>query len=515
MNSRLCSSLEPLEARIAPAGIVTVTSSGGSVKIVGDGLDNDISISFGTGSLINIIGNNGTTISGPGGSSAFLTKDLTIALGDGRDTVSLAAGNYAGNVTLDGGAGDNTFSLTGATFIPGTLKVLAGAGTDTLGDTSAGADLRIGRDLVIKLGDGGVISTLTAARLLVGGKLSLTGGSGIEDFSWNVTDLIVGSDVSVATGKGLDRIGFDASGDVNIGGKLGVKGGDSAPPLMTAIVSASFNLTAGDEMSVRGPVTANTVAGTAVINLGGTNMTNFGGLSIKTGKGDNTVTLNGATQNYLGKVSVTAGGPTDFTMQATTFFIGGDLTFKGSAATDGFDLEGAGTITGKASVDLGAGAGQSLIFKGTGATKYSIAIGGGLALKQGAKTGNSTTTASGIINFKKFSIATGGADDAVTLDSLSIIGSTGIALGAGADTFALETQHVFGAALFSGAFKLSLGDGADTSTMGASTADDKVVLDLDDVLAADGTLDAGKGTDTVSSFSGLGNTGTLVVLNVP
>lgn len=518
MNSRLCSSLEPLEARIAPAGLVTITTAGGSVKIVGDTAANDISIQILAPGVLEVVGNSGTQVkfNGTTGASANFdyAKDLSVALGDGADTVSLAAGGYFGNVTLDGGNGDNTFNFAGATVVPGSLKVLGKAGGDTLTVTSAGADFQVGRDFLIKLGEGGVDSTLAASRLLVGGKLTIAGGGGIEDFSWNLSsDLAVGGDLTITTGKDLDRIGLVATGDVGITGKLTVKGGDNELALGPAIISTSLNVTAGDEMIVRGAASFTSVSGEAVINVGGTNSSEFAqGVSIKTGKGHTVVTMKGATQTYLGKVSVAASGPTDFIMRPTTFFLGGAFSFKGSAARDTFDLEGNGIITGKTSVDLGAGDAQTLTFVTPSAG--AIVVFNDIAIKQGAKTGTSATTLIGLQG-RKLTVATSDAADTVTLDNLVFRNGASIALGGGADTFGLETLHLTGASILGG-LKIALGDGADRSTIGAGNSDDRVTL-LDPKTAGPGTgtLDAGPGTDIVSGYAALGNLGTLVVTNVP
>lgn len=520
MNSRLHSSIERLEARIAPAGLVKISAAGGSVKITGDDLANDIRITpTGTG-FLRIVGTGTALQFGDATGGSFdvpFSKDLTVSLGEGADAVQLAEGDYFGNVTLDGGADGNSFQL-GAVFIPGSLKILAKAGDDTLDISAPGADFEVGRDFLVKLGADTVFSTLTAQRLLVGGKFTLTGGDAVEDFSWGVTDLRVGGDVTLASGRNLDRIALSASGDIEIGGKLTIKGGDSfAGPPVPAIVSASYGLAAGGDLTVRGAVSVATVNGLANTTLGGSETTTFArGASIKTGKGDNTLTLQGTRLVILGKLSVSAAGPLDFTMQPDDLLLVGDFTFKGSPFADSFQVDTGGVITGKLTVDLGDGTGQTLDLAGRPGDLLHVL--GDVTLKQGAKTGATTTIVTHLDAARKFTIATGAAADTLTLDNLTVLGATSIATGAGADLLLFETTGVTGPSTFSSAFKVLMGDGDDEVTMGVpADANNRLILDLLNLIpdpGVEGTLDLGPGQDTFSGFTNRGNIGNLQVLNL-
>ncbi len=522
MSARYFPSIELLESRIAPAGAVNlapasggdvaVSSAGGKVKIVGDAELNDLKIELIAPGQLLVTGKGNTkvhTSSGAPGTSVTVlySKDISVALGEGSDRFEIVSGVYYGSVSLDGGNGDNTFTL-GQVTIPGSLTVAAKLGDDNLTINSAGADVQIGRDFTVKLGDGTADSNVSAGRLIVGGKLTISGGKDIETFQWNATDVIVGGDTTIKTGKSLDRISIQASDTLGISGKLTVVGGDSVPPGVMAIVAASFGLTAGNEMTVRGAVSITTVNGNAVSNLGGTNQTLFSsGFSVKTGKGDNSVSLIGKIQTVLGKVSITAGGATDFTMApATSFFVSGDLLFKGGKATDSFTLDGSGTITGKLSVDLGAGAAQTATL--TGPTGSGMAVLGDLILKQGEKTGTSLSKLRSVAVGGKLMVSTSGASDTLQFDNLSVFGATSIATGAGADGLSVETLGLAGQSIFGGLVKIGLGEDGDTATFGNSNVNDVVNFTLPAVL------DAGPGTDSVL-FTGRGNVGTLTTSNVP
>lgn len=522
MNARLFSSLEPLEARIAPAGVVNVAASGGSVKIVGDALANDLTIAIvGAGDLL-ITGNGGTTVTfnGTTGPTALVetyAKDLSIALGDGVDTVNITNGAYYGNITLDGGDKRTVFSFTGAAplVVPGSLKLLAKDGVDAVNIDTDGNDFQVGRDLSLTLGEGGFDSLVTdAKRMIVGGKLVIKGGGGVENLSWTPTsDFVVSGDVNIDTGKSFDRIAINPAGDTAINGKLTVKGGNAAVPPSNGIGAANLGIRAGDEMSVRGAVSVTTVDGTSLVTLGGVNSSNYASaVTIKTGKGKTTVTMQGAKQTFLGKVSIAASGATDFVFNVTSFFMSGELSFKGSKAKDSFDFSGDGIVAGKVGIDLGDGAAQTLSFRGT----TGIAVFGDLTLKQGAKTGASTTTVSRIDASRSFNLTTAGADDTITLDNLTVAGATNISAGAGNDTLLFETTGIAGLSSLAGFLKVLMGDGTDNVTMGVTgDANNRIVLDAKNRVEPpkfEGLLDQGAGQDAFSGFNNRGNIGNLQVL---
>ncbi|MGB8168533.1 MAG: hypothetical protein WCF18_13630 [Chthoniobacteraceae bacterium] len=522
MHARLCSSLEPLEARIAPAAMITVTASGGSVKIVGDDAANDIKIQIISPGVLDLSTTNSTfSFNGVTGPSATVEfgKDISVALGGGADTIELVANAYYGNITLDGGSGSNAFKFTGgsAFVIPGSVKLLAKDGADTVSFNVPGKDFQVGRDFLVALGDGGVTTSAFAlGRFLIGGKLTLNGGKGSEQLAWNPTsDIAIGGDVTIATGDGLDQISLKAGGDMGLTGKLTIKAGKANNlPAAPSIFASNYTVGATDEMTVRGAVSASSVAGETFFLLGGTNSSEYaGGLSVKGGKGLNHLTLAGTNQTYLGKVSVATGGPATFTMKPTGgFFFGGDFSYKGGGSGDIFDLEGNGIITGKVSVDLGDGATQSLTFTGAGA---AITVFGDASFKQGAKTGTSSTVISGLQG-KSFALTTGGAVDNIQLDDFIVRFATTISTGAGADNLQIERSGAGSPSFFGSSFKVALGDGDDTALIGVNgNTNSRIILGPQTV----GLIDGGKGTadvlfgfDTATGAATNGNLGMVTVV---
>ena len=158
------------------------------------------------------------------------------------------------------------------------------------------------------------------------------------------------------------------------------------------------------------------------------------------------------------------------------------------------------------SVDLGAGAAQTATL--TGPTGSGMAVLGDLILKQGEKTGTSLSKLRSVAVGGKLMVSTGGANDTLQFDNLSVFGATSIATGAGADGLSVETLGLAGQSIFGGLVKIGLGEDGDTATFGNSNVNDVVNFTFP------ATLDAGPGTDTVL-FTGRGNVGTLTASNVP
>src|SRR5262245_7087681 len=134
---RYLSSIEILEDRIAPAGIVTVVAGApGEFTLTGDGADNQISIFQTESGKFRIEGLTGTTLN-PGGVTSIDTNTLT-------------------RLTLIGNDGNDTFTL-------GNLKTL----TSLVVDGGTGAD------------------TLNSVNLAVTGKVDISGGAGLDSFNFD------------------------------------------------------------------------------------------------------------------------------------------------------------------------------------------------------------------------------------------------------------------------------------------------------------------------------------------
>ncbi len=503
---RHTSSVELLEARIAPAGLVKISLSGGTVSITGDDLDNQITITPLSPGVLEISAVAGTQLQLGKGSPTTspvqvtgYTKDLKVVLGRGADQVTLAAGSYLGGVLLDGGIGNNEFTYADVS-IPGNFSILTKEGNDTVNATGT---LRVGRSDTINLGNGLNEITSTGSEFSVGQKLTILGGNGADDFFLTATKVFVGSDAKLGPGQNIDSLTFRATDTLEIGGKLEVVGAEissaSSGNAGNAGNLANFTVGSDNLASVRGAVIFKTKNASGGFNFGGTNSTTVGGkFSAKIGaSGD--VTITGKELLLYGDVSISAKGGMKVTIQpATSYFLAGKFIFVGDGGVDRINMVANGVIIGGAKFDLGdGGAGQVLNFGGASGGTASVL--GPLSIKQGVKTPTATsaTNLARIVVGGKFSLSTGAADDTVKMDDFVIRGASSISTGGGADHLLVETLGLAGASQFVGALKAKLGDGEDRATFGVSGAGNVVAF----TVAS--TLDAGGGTDAVEKLDPL------------
>src|SRR4051812_32018616 len=128
------SGIELLESRIAPAGLVTVTLTGGVLDLTSDDGAHEFSIRALDSTTVELSAVDGTLFRMAGGADTdtlLLTtpiKSLSVTLDDGQDALHLAGLNLPGSITIDMGEGDNTVSLDSITT-KGSLGIKGGAGS--------------------------------------------------------------------------------------------------------------------------------------------------------------------------------------------------------------------------------------------------------------------------------------------------------------------------------------------------------------------------------------------------
>jgi Ca2+-binding RTX toxin-like protein len=172
----------------------TLTGGAGADIITGGAGDDTIVIAGTDGISDNIDGGaNNDTLSLTTASVTFLSLDAT---GDGLE---LLAGK---STSIVGTAGINTFDLRGFTSVTGIKSIDAGGGNDII----LGADLDdVADDLRGNSGD----DTLTGGK----GNDKLTGGSGSDTFVFDETDF--GKDTITDFGSGFDILNFDGVFDAD------------------------------------------------------------------------------------------------------------------------------------------------------------------------------------------------------------------------------------------------------------------------------------------------------------
>ena len=538
--------LEPLEERIAPAGAVVVTNTGGYLVFTGDGEANDITIDqvgLAAGEYRISSGLDATTINGEASIVIAATKGMKFAMGEGSDTVNIDT-VATGALTFDGGEGDNTFGMNDTT-VTGALTVKNGSGFDTtnLDGTISGA-------VAITNGDGGSDVSFGAA---IAGKASVKNGAGDDIFYMKGS---IGKNLDIADGAGASDIGIDGM----VGGNVTIKDGDGAQIVRlsgseTGKVTISHG--AGDSgLIVDGDAWAKSIsvttkgAGTHSIAMSAAEV--GGALSFSNSVGNSlvdldTVTIGGAVsiKNGLGLDTVDA---VDADMAALTIKNGDGgsaLTFDSCFVAKGFSI-----TNGAGENDLGMiwseVVGSTSVKNGDGDSTISIAFtylgfdldrpGGGVKLQSGAgihevvltvavgKTTSVTmggTTMFGMINsmfggnvtvktgdgddslaFAEdcefaggLSVSTGDGNDSIRMDDIWMRKNLAVSTGDGNDVLTMETSDVEGGpSTFRGKISLLMGAGDDTVVAGLDA-------DLNNYIDASGAVlaDGGTGTDSITA----------------
>ena len=138
------SSLELLECRIAPAGVVKVTVTAGVLNLEGDPAANDVTVAETAPGVLAITGNHETQVSFAGvtDTSASVTlpvTTLTADLGGGNDVLALKNLTLTKDVTVTDGSGSDTVTignnadLAKASF-KSSVKIVGGTENDTFND---------------------------------------------------------------------------------------------------------------------------------------------------------------------------------------------------------------------------------------------------------------------------------------------------------------------------------------------------------------------------------------------
>jgi hypothetical protein len=375
--------MESLSGRVLPAANLTVTFAAGTLTVVGDAGDNDVTVKADPADTTHFTLTSTGTVNGQGSaySSPAGVKNFTFKMLGGSDTVTFDNTNgpfaIAGNVSIDGGSGSNTVNATGLT-VEGNLTVTNRAGSSDIGTNNTYLnDLIVRRSVSIKNASGTTytrLGRLTAGFNLIGGNVTVTNGTGV-DYT-EVLDTNVGGSVTVSNGHGANglagytRIENEYPGGIRsvIRGNVIVNyldGDGSGDGLYDAQVfgNVTFNHGAGLftasfnghsvplPVVIRGNLTL-TGSGTTVARLGtggqpfglvvGKNLTvtsgagadnltfflvQVGGTTrLNLGNGDNTVQVDDSV--FAGKITMTTGTGVDRVRLDTTAGTGAPSTFE-------------------------------------------------------------------------------------------------------------------------------------------------------------------------------------------
>jgi len=373
MNTSFCPALESLEPRLAPAGVITLSTAGGVLTATGDIADNQMEISSsgpGTWEIQDHTGG-GTLFSLNGAPAAaqvtlFATQSIKATLNGGNDVIKFENIQVNGSVTVLGNDGDDSV-LFNNILVNGLTTVDTGNGIDTITsggvfnnlvtfktgkgfDTVSLGDSFLGRGLTADLGTETNSFSIMAANFQSYGSISVVAaGSAVDDqtFSVETTNGFVSGGLSFKTSAGNTNLtlgGQNAADSLSVTGNVTVQtaaGVDTFTLQQDLLVGGALSIAAGDGM--------NTVESADLADY------RFGSFSYTGGKGADTVELRGGHGVIGGAVNYNGGaGTSRLTISTTTSLrIGGALNYTGGVDNDTL------TISGAASVVSGA-----LTFKG-------------------------------------------------------------------------------------------------------------------------------------------------------
>jgi hypothetical protein len=386
MNIR--SSIEPLESRIAPAGLgkiggtgpLVAKLAGGTLSIIGDPVNDSISMSRAGNSIVVF---DGMTEVG----TFAEVKNITAIL-DGPTTldVDLASGGIPGSFKLTA-TGPTTMAFSVGSHIGGTLTFTGDATAQTL--------------------------TLSA-NMTVDKALTFTGGLGVDTFTIGGGAVIGGS----ATFTGIENGTFSDATVITIGGSLAFKNATVTLPVVIKMSPFDKGLQVTGALSYAGGSSDDSLA------VLGT----FGGSATFTDKlGNNTFNTSFGSIIH-GAVTMTTGAGDD-TFNSQGGAIDKDLTLKLGAGKNQFIYGFAGALTVGGNVTFTTGAGDDK-WTGLGST-LSIAKNLTVQLGDGANSVNVAVNVTG----PKMLVSTGSGIDTVALYGSAANAVLTVSLGAGADDF--------------------------------------------------------------------------------
>lgn len=354
-------SIEALEARIAPASIVTVIVSNGNLTVSVPTDDTEAqglgfsevmgSIRIAPAADVQLqLGKNATPLAaGASADISGVTGNIKIVTGGGNDSVALGSMTAPRSVTVDVGAGNDSVFFTSFTA-NGSVNVLGGDGDDGIGffgthfqasgpvsiltgegkgTTFLASDtITVPKSLTIKGGSGeDTVSTtflaLSAAKNVTIGSLQCDLGAGVSKLTITpATKLDVAKDISL-TAKNADAVAASfrvgSLGDIEVGGKVSAKFGSGTNSF---IFGADRDVSAlGQSISVIGKITCLGGSGDDKFLIGAKTIS-AGSISAKLGDGNNEFTLGVNSTSGLDQVAT----------------ITGKIAYQGGSGNDEFKL---------------------------------------------------------------------------------------------------------------------------------------------------------------------------------
>ena len=513
MKTPVC--IEPLEHRIAPAGIIlnVVTSAKGvsitedsanpGASVVSFTIEADGDLVIDPTDVVTQLKINGAAPLAAGDAFTFtgFPGGITAKLGLGNDQITLT-GRIAGAVSFDLGPGTNGVTLTDAE-VGGALSVKGGVDNDTV--TFAGTAVDLSGPVKLTLGDGANVLANTAGTLATGGDFVASSGKGADNLLLGGTSVIINGKLDLNSGTGGDSVGFAVTQLLQIGKTASLKSGGD--------VNASTNQTLNGATAVGvGGVTMAVAVGTAnqhVISANGP-VVITGAATFTSGAGGDFGEVTVYADSYLTisdsfkATTASPDGDVDVRAKTVNGRIGGAFTSTGFSSVV---AEFSGAIVGPVKLALPT-LQDGYVFLGTQVSQTApLWLGAVTIAGKGLDhtVGLSNATVQGALK-----VTTVGGNDTFVIDDTVLLGATSVDLGDNNDRFLIETgttppgtSQIFGKMLLKG------GGGGDTFTFGAANAN--TVLRA----VAQITVDGGAGTDTLTTGANTTFTLPIIKLNIP
>jgi len=202
-QSAAAQSIQVLENRALLAGNVLASLSGSHLSVTGDAVDNSVEVTVVNNQVV-LRGLSNTTINGStalfviAANTDTAPGNITIQTGAGNDTVIFSRNvKVSGSTWLDGGAGNDALSASGATFRQ-TVSIYGRAGNDTISIQNATTEGL----LRIKGNSGNDLVSLT--NLTANGEIRIEGNTGTDGVSFN--NVTANSSIKINMGAGNDDI---------------------------------------------------------------------------------------------------------------------------------------------------------------------------------------------------------------------------------------------------------------------------------------------------------------------
>jgi hypothetical protein len=386
--------VEILEDRTVPAGNVSATLVGNTLRIVGDAQSNSVFV-YQQGGNVVVEGSSSTTVNGLS-SVSFLAANvagLDIRMNDGNDSVTLGKtpNNTVTGLTLsrllqyNGGNGDDTLEVANVS-VARTTTIRGGDGDDSVTinngshfSSSVSISLDTGSTSESVSIDNATFDKPTAIRGSdVDSTVNITANTGSTTFNASLT---------IRTQSGNDQVTLDgvdvSSGPLTIGTGDGV---DQVTLDDGTYKILSLNTGLGDDWVNIGTTTAVSVTLGAAIVLGdGTNHLNIG---------------NGMTSTDFGLLSILGGSGVDIIALDKISVLLGPTNIRTLAGNDILTIQNSSFSSSNVTADMGAGDDTVLLNSNTFETSNQDRFDGGSGNDSIVSSGNSGLNASEIVNFE-------------------------------------------------------------------------------------------------------------------